>query len=339
MKAFDLVLRKFPALARALGIGLGATLVCLAVVRFYFHDSRPKVYLLGDSCIGNYRLDPGDRLQDQLGRALGGRFGVRNWAEPGARPADFYLQLARGRLFAGKPEQVVVAIAPDKFIPGGGSGRFDEDGANLRWLPWSETGVKFWQRLGERERRVALVQQAGIVLYGAADLARLSWIRHVQWPWERHRMRVAGADRRRKVKEHFRRKGIDEASMPLLAQADFDTLSRARDFHIMLSLVREEGIAPTVVLLPCANPDLSAEVLPPKVLASRDSVDRMMRRWLEREGVGYIDFNEPGRIQRFPDRFWDDGDHLRDPAAFAILAESIRTELESQPRLSSRSRQ
>ena len=73
-----------------MGLALAASAVCLATVRARFRDARPGIFLLGDSFIGNYRFDPGQRLQDQLeSRNPGDR--VENWGEPGASPGDFYL--------------------------------------------------------------------------------------------------------------------------------------------------------------------------------------------------------------------------------------------------------
>lgn len=316
----------FPALSRALAIALGSSIVLLLVLRIWLDDRRPKVWLLGDSCIGNYRILPGERLEDALGSLLPG-LAVMNWAEPGARPYDLWLQDCKGRLVAGKPSAIVVAISPDKFY-GDSLDRFDEGGANLRWLPWNHDGLRLLERLEPAEFDGAMAEQLDVLGYASADLLRALWLRHVQWPWERQRMLSASPERARRIEAKTRELGTGLESMDPGDDASFAGMPRTRDMEQVLGFWKAEGIPVLVVLHPYANPHLLARTWSPTALARRDSVTALMLRWLQRQPVKVLDLNRPDRIAAFPDSSWDDHAHLKDPKVFRHLAEQIASRIE-----------
>ena len=319
-------LRAFPAASRAALIGLGVTLALLLVVRVAYRDSRPALFLLGDSGIGNYRFDPGQRLEDELGRLDPSRR-VINWAEPGATPLDYYLQWRRGALAAGKPHTVVVAMEHVRFLDQVCGRRFDEDGVNLRWIPWDRSGRELFRSLNAHERNVALVQQASVPFYAAADVGRLLWIRYLQWPRERARMRAAGPDRRVKIEAKAADLGRGWDTLTVPDDSAFASLDRTRDGAFLLRSLREAGIETRVLLLPFGNPAVLRKTWSPEAIAKLDTMTVRMRHWLEAQGVEYIDMNAPEEAEHFPDAVWDDLAHIKDPAAFAYLAERIHASL------------
>jgi hypothetical protein len=330
MKPLKWIFTTFPALSRAALIGSGLTLALLIGLRIAYHDARPSLFFLGDSGIGNYRLDPGLRLQDALQRSLP-EMRVENWAEPGATPLDYYLQWHRAALAAGKPAMVVVAMEHSKFMNEACPHRFDEDGVNLRWLPWSRNGAELFGRLTAHERNVALVQQASVPFYAAADVGRLAWIRYLQWPSERKRMRNAGPERRKKIEAKAAELGKSWDTIPVPDDSAFAALPRARDGEFLFKSLRDAGIRTRVLLLPYGNPDMLAEQWSPNARARLDSVAALMRRWLDAHGVEYIDLNAPEERAHFPNPVWDDLQHIKDPAAFAYMAERVRATTRTPP--------
>lgn len=318
--------RTFPAASRAAMIGLGVTLALLLGLRVAYRDSRPALFLLGDSGIGNYRLDPGQRLEDAL-QELDPSRRVINWAEPGATPLDYFLQWRRGALVAGKPRTVVVAMEHVKFMDQACPNRFDEDGVNLRWIPWNRSGRELFGTLSTHERNVALVQQASVPFYAVADVARLLWIRYVQWPKERSRMRKAGPDRRVKIEAKALELGRSWDTIPVPDDAQFAALARAKDGDFLLRSLREAGIETRVLLLPYGNPTLIRKTWSPASARKLDTLGVRMRHWLEARGVEYVDMNVPEELWKFPDPVWDDLAHIKDPAAFAYLAQRVHASL------------
>lgn len=315
--------RSFPAFSRVLAITLGSSLFLLLALKFCLDDPRPKAWLLGDSGIGNYRLLPGERLEDALGFMLP-EFTVRNWAEPGAHPYDLWLQDQKGRLVAGRPSVIIVVISPDKFY-GDSLDRFDENGANLRWLPWNRNGLQLLDRLSVTEFHCAVVEQFDFLAFATADVLRALWLHQVQWPWERHCMQKASSERVRKIEAKTRTLGTSLEAMSPGDDAAFARMPRTQDMEQILEFWKAEGIPVLVVLHPYANPHLLARTWSPKALARRDSITALMLRWLQRQPVKTLNLNSPDQIATFPDSCWDDYAHLKDPKVFHQMAEQIAT--------------
>lgn len=317
------VFRTFPAISLAISIGLGVSLACWGIARFRFHDPRPKLFLLGDSNIGNYRLDPGDRLEDAWQREEPG-LRVENWAEPGATPLDFFLQYCRGTLLAGRPQRVVIALEPQKLLPGVRPHRFDEGGVNLRWLPFSRQGWELWRRLTPEERNVAVAQKASLPLYAIADCVRSLWLRWIQWPRERAKMLAAGDERRRKIEAKAVERAEREETEEIPGDRELAELAYAQDAAFVLAALRAEGVETRVILMPYGNPEINRKTCSPSLLAKHDTLVVRMRRWLDRQQVDYVNLNAPEELERFPPSVWDDQDHLKDPAAIAYIARRSR---------------
>lgn len=322
---------RFPAALWALGVTLLVSGASYVAFKLLYRAPGPTVFLVGDSGIGNYRITPGARIQDQLTRVLGGEIQSCNWAEPGARTGDFYLQYSFGKMVVGKPRHVVVAFAPDKLLCDGPQARFDDDGRNLRWIPWTRGGLRYWRSLDDRDRGVAVVQQVGAALFSEWDLARIGWIQLVQWPSQRQKMFQAGPERRRKIEERFLAKVESFQAGADLSDSAMEARQIMKDFDLALQALRDDGIEPLVVLLPICNPDLARKLLPERTLAQRDSVDARVNRWLAGRGIDRIDYNTPERLALFPDSAWDDAEHIKDPAAFSIIAADIGKWVRAHP--------
>lgn len=115
-RLFKAALSAFPAGTRVALCALTISMLLFIALRAGFRDVRPAVFLLGDSFVGNYRLEPGERMEDLLGQVDPGLH-VENWAEPGATPLDFFLQFSRGSLVAGRPQTAVVGLSPSLLRP------------------------------------------------------------------------------------------------------------------------------------------------------------------------------------------------------------------------------
>ncbi len=322
------LLRDFPAATRAFLLAVSITLVLTFVMRVTFHSNKPGVFLLGDSGIGNYRLDPGQRLQDFLERS-NPKTEVDNWAEPGATPMDFFLQYSRGCALAGKPRTAIIAFSPDKFLEAPDFHRFDDGGVNLRWLPWNSTGLKLFSRLTGKERNAAIVQQASMPLYAAADLGKSLWIRYVQWPWERSQMLTPSGERKKRIEMKSIESGKAKDTLKLIGDDAFAELPLAKDCEFLLRSLREQGVETRVILLPIGNPKLIRLTYSNHAQANQDSVKARMRHWLDVQGQSYVDFNAPGEMDHFPDSTWDDMSHLKSPSAFAYMSRRIQEFLRS----------
>lgn len=315
-------MKRFPAMTRAAAICLALTVSVWIGVKVYFHAPGPQIFLLGDSGIGNYRLDPGNRLQDVLEKANPG-FTVQNWAQPGSSTGDCFLQLERGIFLAGKPSAVVIALSPDKFLDDTVSHRFTDDGENLRWIPWNSQGLAFFRSLTSQQKNSALVQQFSLPFYAASDLAKAAWIRYVQWPWERSEMRHAGHERRTKIVSHTWGMGKQFEAQLIGNDSVFASTIEAKDGEFLIHSLKKQGIQTIMVMLPFANPDLLGKTWSPSALAKRDLVVQRMRKWVEDRQLLYVDFNTTEEMEHFPDAAWDDNAHIKDPNAIAYMSHRI----------------
>jgi hypothetical protein len=322
VKPFQALFRNFPAFSRALVIAVGISGLVWLSLWLLYRDARPSIFLLGDSCIGNYRLHPGHRFQEML-ESADPSYRVENWAEPGACPLDFLLQYEKGCLIAGKPRRVVIAMTPDKFLKDGGVHRFDEDGVNLRWIPFSKSGMLIWNSLSPRERNVAVVQKISLFGYTILDLSRALWIRYVQWPWERRSLKCAGRSRKQRVREFTTALGKQLETLEIGSDQEFDSLPKARDADILIRALQSEGIQTIVLVLPYGNSALIESTYSPLALAKRDSTVVRMRDWLEERHVDYLDFNAPEHRVGFPDSQWDDNAHIKLPGPFHYMTRQV----------------
>jgi hypothetical protein len=314
--------KRFPALSRTLLLSLGLTFFVFSAAKIYFHAPKEGIFLLGDSGIGNYRLGPGDRLQDFVARKHPGT-PVVNWAEPGSSMADCYLQLERGILLSGKPALAVIAISPDKFLDDEMSHRFTDDGANLRWIPWNSQGLEFFSGLDHKQQGNAVVQFLSLPFYAVVDAGLATWVHFVQWPSERDRMLQASRDRRLQIERASSGTGITFGNKPIGDETKFSEAIQAKDADFLLRSLRSHRIETVVLVMPFSNPELLRRTWSASALAKRDRVVGLMKSWLERRNVAYVDFNSPEELAHFPDSAWDDQVHLKDPKAFAYITDRI----------------
>ena len=302
------VFRTYPAISRTLAILVAINLVTWACIRIAFCDNRPRLYMLGDSCIRSYHMAPGTRMEDLLQGMLPGML-VENWAESGTSPLDFLLQLNKGALLCAPPTYVVVVMAPDKMLGLGSPLRVHN--ADLRWLPLDRTGLQIWKTLSPQERNNAVVEKASLLLYGFTDLVRSAVVNYWKWPHDRAVMRHNSPCRRREIKTQAQLFGKALDGTAIGSDADFDTLVRTRDTRLLLDILCQKIIPHLVVLHPCGNPTLLSQTFSPRALAKRDTIILRMRKWLNTRQTAYIDFNLPNRLSNFPDSVWDDNAHLK----------------------------
>ncbi len=317
--------RSFPAISRALSILILLNAATFGVIHFLLRDPRPSIFLLGDSCIGNYRPAPGARVQDFLQRMEPG-YRVVNLAEPGANALDFTLLMYKGFFFAQPPRYAVFTFAPDKLVDSRHRERMDESGANLRWLPLNRDGLRIWKVLSPQERNTAVVQKIGLGVYGFTDIITHFWVHGVQWPQERKAMQNASPERHRKIMEHARRGGLSLDTMCILSDHDYRSQIRVRDFQLLLNLLHSHQTTPVVIIHPQGNPALLARVYSPSALARCDLMDARLCQWLSNQNVSFDDLT-PNARTNFPDSDWDDAEHLKAPAAFFRIARTISAQI------------
>ena len=322
MRLLKFFFQNFPAASRAMLLGISVSLLVWIGLYWRFHEHKPMIFVLGDSGIGNYRLEPGNRFQDILEKTNPGIV-VDNWAQPGATPMDFLLQYTRGKLLAGKPQSVIIAFSPDKFLEDAIPHRFDDGGANLRWIPWNQTGWQLFSRLSTKEKSTAIVQQSSVLFYAATDLGKALWIRYVQWPWERSQMRMASCERRKRIERKSLQCGRERDTLKIVDDKAYGELPLAKDAEFLLSSLKKEGVETRVILLPIGNPHLIHRTYSLRAQANHDTLTVRMRHWLENMGQPYVDFNAPQEITHFPDSTWDDMAHLKSPLVFAYMSQRL----------------
>jgi len=308
MSILRAVFRTYPAISRALTILVATNLVTWACIRITFCDNRPRLYMLGDSCIRSYHMAPGTRMEDILQGMLPGML-VENWAESGTSPLDFLLQLNKGTLLSASPAYVVVVMAPDKMLGLDSPRRVHN--ADLRWLPLDQTGLQIWNTLSPQERNNAVVEKASLLLYGFTDLVRFAVVNYWKWPHDRAVMRHNSPCRRREIKNRAQMFGKALDITAIGSDADFDTLVRTRDTRLLLDILHHKAIPHLIILHPCGNPALLSRTFSPRALAKRDTIILRMRKWLNTQQTTYIDFNFPSKLSNFPDSVWDDNAHLK----------------------------
>lgn len=321
--------------ALVLALGTAGLVTLLTFVGSTRHLSTPhrQVLLLGDSGIGNYRIAEGERLQDWLDRELGGDWTTRNFAEPGAYSADYYLLFRKAVLLGVKPDLVVISLVPQKLVrESEHEPRFDEDGINLKWLPLSAEGWRFFATLEPRLLRVAIVRKLGLLFFGFYEAIRDGWVEHVQWPSQHRRLLEADqAQRQARVFEQavtVGKKWSEEVQVG--GYAEMASNVAARDFEFLLRVLHDEGIPVLVLLLPQGHTGVVPRAFLPAAIAKYDQAYRHTLRFLRERGVPVLDFNTPERLTSFTPDEWDDLCHLKSSRSFHRMARGIREWMQSQ---------
>lgn len=312
--------KTFPALSLALTGAFALSLLCGIVERIVYWDLRPKVFLLGDSGFCNYRLAPGEKLEDRMSAILADRC-VINFAKPGAQPIDLTLQYTRGKAVAGTPERVVALLSPELLLAV--PNRMDGDGEDLRYLPLDADGLAIFRHLSARERNIAVVQRVSQWFLAPTDATHELWLRWWKWPRKRIELARSGPGRKAKIAEHCARRGEIMEATRMPSASEYDTLQSMRDVGLLLDRIASSGIEPEVVILPFGNPDLIAEHWSELAQGKRDTSIARLRHWLESRRVSYLDFNEAQWSTAFPGAEWDDMDHLHSPKSYGLIAKRI----------------
>ena len=152
---------------------------------------------VGDSFTGNYRFEPGERLQDLLGAEMGAEWTVVNHARPGARTLDIFMQVDQARLFHGEPDAVILPLQVSKLMPWESPVRMDKRGDNLKW--WDvDLSSPLWTSFNEEYRRKVLIHKLGL-LAGFLDGIEYLYVEHVQNPLEREQMRKDAPKRQERI--------------------------------------------------------------------------------------------------------------------------------------------
>jgi hypothetical protein len=312
--------KTFPALSLALTSAFALSLLCAIVERIVYWDSRPKVFLLGDSGFCNYRLAEGEKLEDQMSTMLADKC-VLNFAKPGARPIDLALQYTRGKAVAGKPDRVIALLSPELLLAV--PNRMDGDGEDLRYLPLDADGLAIFRHISPREKNIAVVQRVSQFFLAPTDAAHELWLRWWKWPRKRIELIRSGPKRKVKIAEHCARRGeiMDATKMP--TASEYDTLQTMRDVGLLLDRIAISGAKPEVVILPFGNPDLIATNWSTVAQGKRDTSIARLRNWLDRRQISYLDFNEAEWTTAFPGAEWDDMDHLHSPKSYGLIARRI----------------
>lgn len=310
----------FPALSLALCAAFALSFLCGVVQRLLYSDSRPKIFLLGDSGFCNYRLAKGEKLEDQLSAMLPDHR-VLNFAMPGARPIDLALQYTRGKSLAGTPGRVVVLLSPELLVAV--PNRMDGDGEDLRYLPLDADGLAIFRHISPRERNIAVVQRASQAFLAPTDVAHELWLRWWKWPRKRIELLKSGPKRQIKIAEHCAQRGsiMDATRMP--SPTEYDTMQTIRDVGLLMDRIAASGVRPEVVILPFGNPDLIAANWSIAAQGKRDTSIARLRDWLGRHRISYLDFNESEWKDVFPGLEWDDMDHMRSPKSYGMIARRI----------------
>ncbi len=314
--------KHFPAATRVVFICFSVSLFLWAGLRFASESKKVDIVLLGDSGIGNYRLEPGHRLQDFM-EANDPSVRVENWAESGASPLDFYLQFCRGRLVHNQPVLAIIGLSPDRFLGDCALHRFKADGVNLGWIPWNRDGCALFRSLSSHQKNVAIVRQAGVPLYALLDFGAYLWNEYVDGPWQRKSMRASPQERRKLAIANALIRASKEESLVLGDEKTFDQLPMATDTRFVLDALHHLGVETKVMLLPFGDPALIQRSCSKQVLAKHDSIVVEMRHWLESGKEQYVDFNTPEDLAHFPDSTWDDWNHLKSPSAMAYISEKV----------------
>jgi hypothetical protein len=136
-------------------------------------------------------------------------------------------------------------------------------------------------------------------------------------------MLTATADRRKRIEAKSASRALKEKQETMPNDEGLAALPLAQDASFLLSALRTDHVETRVMLMPFGDPALIKKTCPPEVIAKHDSLAVLMHHWLERQSTDFIDFNDPADMAHFPAGTWDDRDHLKDPAAFAYMAERV----------------
>ena len=288
--------------------------------------ARPHTLLvLGDSILAGYRMAKGSRFQDWLERELGPDWSAVNVAAPASQPGDYYLQLAQAELLGVKPEVVIIGLTPHKLVPETEHApRLAEDGVNLRWLPLTREGLRFYRSLDPGLQRSTWVYKAGLA-FGFWDALRLLWLEQVEWPFNRYQRAHRRPEQRRewiagKARElDLRWQHVDAELAGLRARSTREVA----DLTFLVEALRARHVRVLAVMPPGFHTGVY-QSLSASTLTNLSQAYRETLALCSDLGIEVLDFNRPPERERFLPAQWDDLQHLRAPECFRRMAHAVQ---------------
>jgi hypothetical protein len=313
---------------RGLLAGVGAcvlaTLGSWAGARLHYATPKQRLLIIGDSVVSNYRVPPGSRVQDVAQRRLGAAWSVRNFAESGARIADYYLMLKKAELLGFAPDVAVLELNPSKLVREFDLGPdLDEDGRGLMWLPLDSEGERYMQLRSAHHADVLPLRKASL-LFGFYEGLRALWLEQINWPARRRAMTAEDrATRHRRVRENALGLGrVWSAKVESQSYDEFLASPGVKDLDFVVRALLERGVRTSILLPPWPNQSLIAEVLSERgreLLAQKRGY--LLRFCAERK-LPVIALDDPKTLASFAEH-WDDLEHLRSPHAYAAMGEAV----------------
>lgn len=319
------------ALLCALGIWVALSGATWLGLRQILPGRAHTVLVLGDSVLAGYRMAKGNRFEDWLQRELGPDWTAVNFAAPASQPGDYYLQLAQAELLGVKPELVVIGLTPHKLVPEvADSPRLAEDGINLRWLPFTAEGKRFYSTLTPHEQRMTWVYRAGL-LFGFCDMLQALWREQVEWPINRYQ-RARRSPEQRRTWMASRARELDERWQNVdaeLARLRARRTREIRDLAFLVDALRARHTRVAVLMTPGFHTGvyqtLSARTLENLQQAYRETL-ALCSDW----GLAVLDFNRSSERVRFLPAQWEDLQHLRSPDCFRRMAHAVQRFVRAQ---------
>ena len=306
--------RRWPvAAAICVALCAAVTLACWAGIRAGVDDEVPVLLYVGDTFTGNYRFDPGERLEDIT--APPGDWQVHNFAWPGARTLDILLQVQKAETLLGRVDRVVLPLFVNKFIVGEPYIRLDKRGDNLKWLHLDSGALPVAETFDDELQRKLLIHKLGL-LVGFYDLLEYLFVQHQQWPGQRQRMRKDPPDRRAKInaKNQRRARIWDERN---ITPQEVTTSGAARDLNLLVDYLKRRGIPLLILWLPPGNMDVVKENFSPRAQQNIQAARAIAMEWSAAHGVDHVDL-----FHALPGAYYDDFTHLNDVRGNRIIAEA-----------------
>ena len=295
--------RRFPqAILLCLFAGVLATLAALVIARWYCAagPDRKVLVLVGDSYLANYRLPPGERMEELLQQELGPGWVVHNFAKPGARTLDFDLQLQQALTLSGRVDLVVADLFPHKLMPEPNYSRLNGRGDGLKWLRLWDDRAGLHDSLDVGLRKQMAIQNLGLYLYGFYDGAEYLFNRFIQQPNERAAMTQSPAARRSRIEEYARKMATAWAARNLTPDSLLQSQA-ASDLSLLTQDARARQLPLVFLLLPHGNTGLVQQFYAPQAQGQVAIARNATLAWMERQQTPWIDLNGALSAEDFDD--------------------------------------
>ncbi len=314
------LLGRFKLLLLTLAIPLGLTLLAAIPAFSQADDEQPVAIFIGDSFTGNYRFEPGTRLQDLLEDKMPG-WQVFNHARPGAQPLDYYMQVHQALWLHPRVDAVVLPIQVSKLMPGENPVRMDKRGDNLKW--WNvDLSSPLWASLNNEYRKKVLIHKAGL-FFGFLDMAEYLYVEEIQSPMERAQMRENSADRQKKMAAKAKRVATywNDYTVDI---ARVMTSRGVQDLAFLIADLKARAIPIHAILVPGGNPTIVRDHFPPQAKQTLRDAAEATRHWCRAMDISYTDV-----IDALPGESYDDFYHLKELPGNDRVAEAAKAWLMS----------